>query len=106
MESVSAEVHTQAAAVTALQAPTDQDLRVPYYCEENAWRVVYRKMRDQPEDNFFVVFISNPVKNVAMFHQRASDAPDQAVSWDYHVSIGIIPFLTHTSFAASGKCVI
>lgn len=28
---------------TALQAPDDHSLRVPFYCEENAWRVAYRR---------------------------------------------------------------
>jgi hypothetical protein len=74
------------AAGSAVQARKDQDLRVPYYCEENVWRLAYRKVRDQPQDDFFVCFISNANKSVLMFHQLAADAADdRAVCWDYHV---------------------
>lgn len=31
------------AAETAMEATDEYSLRVPYYCEENAWRVAYRK---------------------------------------------------------------
>jgi hypothetical protein len=78
-------VHAQTAAITALQATNDQDLRVPYYCEENVWRLTYRKVREQPEDHFFVVIISNSIKSVPMFQQRANSDPSTALCWDYHV---------------------
>ena len=42
-------------------------------------------MRDQPEDRFFIVWISNSIKNVPMFQQRVSNDPDSACCWDYHV---------------------
>lgn len=80
------ETLTQPAAITALHAVHDEDLRVPYYCEENAWRLVLRKMQAEPEDRFFVVIISNPIKSVPMFHQRAS-LPDTVIYWDYHVIV-------------------
>uniref|UniRef100_A0A7S2YJG8 Protein N-terminal glutamine amidohydrolase n=1 Tax=Entomoneis paludosa TaxID=265537 RepID=A0A7S2YJG8_9STRA len=70
---------------TALAAPSDHGLRVPYYCEENVWRLAYRKKHEFPGDRFWVVFISNTIKNVPMFHQKASDDPSKSVSWDYHV---------------------
>lgn len=43
---------------SALEAPNDQALRVPYYCEENVWRLAVRKRTQQPTDRFWVVFIS------------------------------------------------
>ena len=76
----------QEAAITALQAASDHDLRVPYYCEENVWRLAYRKTHQQPEYCYFVIFIGNSIKNVPMFFQRASSDPHQAsCCWDYHV---------------------
>lgn len=79
------DLHAQPSAITALQAATDHDLRVACFCEENVWRLTYRRMQQQPEDRYFVVFISNSIKNVPMFHQRASSDPQQACCWDYHV---------------------
>ena len=79
------DLHSQESAITALQAANDHDLRVACYCEENVWRLAFRKMRQQPEDQYFVVFISNSIKNVPMFHQHASTDPQQACCWDYHV---------------------
>jgi protein N-terminal glutamine amidohydrolase len=79
---------------TALQCARDHDLRVAYYCEENVWRLAYRKRHhhhDSPNDDdrrFWVVFISNAIKNVPMFQQRASSDREDAkksVCWDYHV---------------------
>jgi hypothetical protein len=78
-------VHAQTAAITALQATNDHDLRVPYYCEENVWRLAYRVVVEHPEDHFFVVIISNSIKNVPMFQQRAISDPNTALCWDYHV---------------------
>jgi protein N-terminal glutamine amidohydrolase len=85
------------AATTALLSASDHDLRVPYYCEENVWRLAYRKTRQQQQQpdttlsslssssSYFVVFISNACRNVPMFHQRASVAAHVACCWDYHV---------------------
>ena len=87
---------------------TEPELRTAYYCEENVWRLVCRKLLVQPGaaalpdlDNnnnnnndssnndscssFWVVFVSNPVKNVPMFQQRAAQSADTACCWDYHV---------------------
>ena len=47
---------------SALNAPSDEALRVPYYCEENVWRLLYRKKHECPDDRFWVVFISNTIK--------------------------------------------
>ena len=70
---------------SALEAPTDQDLRVPYYCEENVWRLTVRKRTQQPTNRFWAVFISNTIKNVPMFQQKAAVHGDVSCCWDYHV---------------------
>ena len=75
----------QTAARTAIEASSDTDLRAPYFCEENVWRLCYRKMREQPESQFFVVFISNSRQCVPMFHQLATSNPEKPCCWDYHV---------------------
>lgn len=85
------------AKTTALQARNDHLLRVPYFCEENVWRLAYRKLtiqkhaeKDATNNNqqykYFVAFISNANQTVVMLHQRASESPRQeVVCWDYHV---------------------
>jgi hypothetical protein len=73
------------AAETALQVNTDKEIRVPYFCEENVWRLAYRKTHQEPEKGYFVAFISNPMKYVPMFQQLASDNVDTPCCWDYHV---------------------
>ena len=75
----------QTAEQTALEATTDQDLRVPYYCEENVWRLGVRKRTHQPTDRFWAVFISNSIKNVPMFQQKAAVNGEVSCCWDYHV---------------------
>jgi hypothetical protein len=72
------------AARTALAAPDDQSLRVACYCEENVWRLAYRKLcqKDRSQYQYYVVFISNPRKLVPMYHQVAD--PSRACCWDYH----------------------
>lgn len=77
----------------------DSDLRIPYYCEENIWRLAYRKLYFQKHitqhqilneiekstsipnkindkninsERYYVVFISNPQKCVPMYNQRAA----------------------------------
>lgn len=62
----------------------DKDVRVPYYCEENVWRLAHRKMKERPHDDYFVCFITNANKTVLMCHQRATK-PNSPVVWDYHV---------------------
>lgn len=79
------DLHEQSAARTAIEALCDKDLRVPYFCEENVWRLCYRKMREQPESHFFAVFISNGKQCVPMFHQIAASDPEKPCCWDYHV---------------------
>lgn len=94
------------AAESALAAATDTALRVPCYCEENVWRLAFRKLYQQIHapttttterlsPRYFVVFVSNPKACVPMFHQRASSSRTNPVFWDYHV------FLISTSTASS-----
>jgi hypothetical protein len=76
------------AAESSLLADTEADMRVPCYCEENVWRLVRRKLRHRVQggsSSCWVVFVSNPVKNVPMFHQRAASSPHDPCCWDYHV---------------------
>lgn len=77
--------HQQTAEQSALEAPSDQDLRVPYYCEENVFRLAVRKRTQQPTDRFWAVFISNTIKNVPMFQQKAAVNGEVSCVWDYHV---------------------
>ena len=91
------------------QTATDLDLRVPCYCEENAWRLAYRHLRrgrwslaDRRDDNnddgdydererrcyrYHVVFISNDVRCCPFHMQRAARSEDGYVCWDYHVVV-------------------
>ena len=96
---------------------SDHDLRVSCYCEENAWRVVYRHLHhlsyysektnnyyydddDVANNNnnnnnnnkkyaYYVVFISNEQRCVPFFRQRAKPEtfPSEYVCWDYHVIV-------------------
>ena len=75
----------------------DFDLRIPYYCEENVWRLAYRKLHHRTQidnisnERFYVAFISNPQKCVPMYHQRAATTAGAVKGeqpccfWDYHV---------------------
>jgi protein N-terminal glutamine amidohydrolase len=87
------------AAESARHVEEETDLRVPCYCKENVWRLVHRKLQHMNLDDgtntsdesgpssvdYWAVFVSNPVKNVPMFHQRAASSPSAACCWDYHV---------------------
>jgi hypothetical protein len=98
------------AAMTALSqnVQSDHDLRVACYCEENIWRIAYRKLHYQTQHElrlaesnehnnnnntnrtttakYVVAFISNQRKCVPMLHQRASSSPSKIpCCWDYHV---------------------
>lgn len=74
------------AARTALEAPSDQSLRVACYCEENVWRLAYRRLyNNRNNSTYYVVFISNEHQCVAMWHQLAARTGMQPCLWDYHV---------------------
>ena len=82
---------------------SDHDLHVSCYCEENAWRLVYRHLHYQNRqttnsDNcnkYFVVFVSNDKRCCPYFNQRAKPKPISTddistmdyVCWDYHVIV-------------------
>ena len=68
------------ASKSALEATSDISLRVPCYCEENVWRLAYRRIfQQQSGSTYHVAFISNPKACVPMFEQLAADDRDQAV---------------------------
>ena len=53
----------------------------PYYCEENIWWLAQDPaLAELPR---WVVFVSNDVKQVPMWQQRAAGAGEHVV-WDYH----------------------
>mmetsp|Transcript_40959 Transcript_40959/g.46535 ORF Transcript_40959/g.46535 Transcript_40959/m.46535 type:complete len:237 (-) Transcript_40959:11-721(-) len=78
------------AVQSALEASSDQDLRVPCYCEENIYRLAVRKLKFQEEEQdvdskYYVIFVSSDTQCVPMYYQLASQNPLSACSWDYHV---------------------
>ncbi|KAL9185538.1 hypothetical protein ACHAXT_003315 [Thalassiosira profunda] len=82
------------AEATALRCPSDRDLRVPCYCEENAWRLAHRHLHgpdaasNRSEYVYRVVFVSNERRCCPFFRQRARpDDPSEYVCWDYHVFV-------------------
>ena len=95
------------AAKSALEAPSDISLRVPCYCEENVWRLAYRKIhqqrtitlqqqqqqQQQQQCSYHVAFVSNAKGCIPMFEQLAADDRETPVFWDYHV----ILFMTTTT---------
>jgi len=86
------------AAKSALEATSDASLRVPCYCEENVWRLTYRKIchhqtRATKNCSYNVAFVSNPKACVPMFEQLAANDRETPVMWDYHVLL----FMTKTT---------
>uniref|UniRef100_A0A7S4VFW3 Protein N-terminal glutamine amidohydrolase n=1 Tax=Ditylum brightwellii TaxID=49249 RepID=A0A7S4VFW3_9STRA len=89
---------TNSAASTALSCSSERSLRNPCYCEENVWRLAYRKVHEQDINNhhndgnnnnnneeYHVVFISNEEKCCPMFQQLAAENEAKPCFWDYHV---------------------
>ena len=81
---------TFSASYSALLCKSEMDLRVPCFCEENVWRLAYRRLHgasaaDLKEKEYFVVFVSNEQKCCPFLHQRASSDPQNPIFWDYHV---------------------
>lgn len=78
---------------SALEVSIDRDLRVACYCEENVYRLVYRKLSAKSpaissgisKTRYYVVFISSETQCVPMFYQKAAQTPTSACLWDYHV---------------------
>lgn len=82
------------AEATAISCRSEKALRVPNYCEENVWRLAYRRLYgngknnnevDKENEQYYVVFVSNDDRCCPMFNQRASESADSACVWDYHV---------------------
>jgi hypothetical protein len=70
---------------SSLKVPTEQDLRVACFCEENVYRLVYRKLLAASSMRYYVVFLSSETQCVPMFYQKAVSTPTSACLWDYHV---------------------
>ena len=92
------------AAKSALEAPSDAALRVPCYCEENVWRLAFRKLwnSNNRDSKYFVLFVTNPKGCVPMFQQLASAQLDKPIFWDYHV----ILLETTTTTASTNNALI
>ena len=94
-EAIDYNSNSPTAETTAVQSLSDRDLRVPCYCEENAWRVAYLhlcgpdSMRNNTEwDDYHVVFVSNEGRCCPFYRQRAlPNNPREYVCWDYHVFV-------------------
>lgn len=83
---------TSTAETSAIQCSSDHNLRSPCYCEENAWRLVYRHLHLNKDNDtswrYNVVFISNKLRCCPMYRQRAApNRPSEYVCWDYHVIV-------------------
>ncbi|MCC6621993.1 MAG: hypothetical protein IT385_12095 [Deltaproteobacteria bacterium] len=57
----------------------------PFYCEENAWRLLATTTRVAGPAE--VVLVANRFGRVACWAQRAADARELPVLWDYHVVV-------------------
>lgn len=67
-----------------LSQDDDHALRCPCYCEENVWRIAYKKLQQSNSSSkYYAVFISNPQQCIPMFRQTA--ATERCCYWDYHV---------------------
>lgn len=76
------------ASTVDLHLSPERTLRVPCYCEENIWRLAYRRTCIHAEATaikYNVVFISNKPKCCPMFYQKASKCVSSPCFWDYHV---------------------
>jgi hypothetical protein len=82
------------AGATALKCDSEKKLRTPCYCEENVWRLAYRRLKAGGDGNdiggkeneeYYVAFISNVERRCPMLYQVASESPSKPVFWDYHV---------------------
>ncbi|ULU11530.1 hypothetical protein L3Y34_015157 [Caenorhabditis briggsae] len=53
------------------------------YCEENVYKLL-EKLKPNLDD-FFAVLISNDIKMIPLWKQKAERDPESFVLWDYHV---------------------
>lgn len=58
-----------------------------YLSEENVWKLceTFKNHLKIDLSQFYVVFISNEMKQIPLWYQKASDNPLSPVVWDYHV---------------------
>ncbi|KAJ6747475.1 hypothetical protein OIU74_029855 [Salix koriyanagi] len=65
-----------------------QFTHTPLYCEENVYFLLKKLCKDGVADadgsDLFVVFISNDMKQIPLWHQKASTRADGIILWDYH----------------------
>jgi protein N-terminal glutamine amidohydrolase len=57
----------------------------PYWCEENAWHLCASPQLGIGAIE--VAIITNALRTVGLWHQRAAARADAAVVWDYHVIV-------------------
>lgn len=57
----------------------------PFYCEENAWRLLQRPELAALDPA--ALFISNPDRACVFLGQRLQVTPDEPMLWDYHVVV-------------------
>ncbi|OWF40932.1 protein N-terminal glutamine amidohydrolase-like isoform X1 [Mizuhopecten yessoensis] len=57
------------------------------YCEENVWKLCEHVKGNNPDRlaYCYCMFISNENKQIPLWYQKSSFAPDGVVVWDYHV---------------------
>lgn len=55
----------------------------PFYCEENIYRLCESGRLEAATKK--VVFASNARRQIALWHQKPTPAPEDASVWDYHV---------------------
>jgi len=89
--------------------PSEHALRVSCYCEENVWRLAYRRLNaslNQAKEKapttaevrkYHVAFISNKDKCCPLFYQKASKDSSSPCFWDYHVILLETTFSRKTS---------
>lgn len=53
------------------------------YCEENVWQLLARS--EVPAERSYAVIISNRMRAVRFWNQRAAARPKLPIIWDYHV---------------------
>ncbi|KAJ6741811.1 hypothetical protein OIU85_015945 [Salix viminalis] len=79
-----------------------QFTHTPLYCEENVYFLLKKLCKDGVADadgsDLFVVFISNDMKQIPLWHQKASTRADGIILWDYHA----ICIQLHMSLKPSG----
>jgi hypothetical protein len=84
------------AGATARKCSSEKKLRSSCYCEENVWRLAYRRLKGsltesdksnsgKENEEYYAVFISNEGRCCPMLNQLASDHPMKPCFWDYHV---------------------